>query len=279
MRCQFKRIDLTPIVIKEFEDFIKCSQEQEDALESQILSDGTIYDEIKLGRLKDDERIFVIDGMTRIRIAKKNNLKIRYNPHVREFNNYEEVFHWIFDHQKNRRNWSEWQTFLAASQLIDKIKENSLKRKLSGLPSGEFTRWSREQIAKKLGLTVNMVKDAEFVIRNKKEHQEIIELLDKQLISIGQASQRIKNKSREAKNVLTIPNFFCSDPRMVSIFLFFKTYYHCGGKKHYKEVAGMWQDWKDISEDDLSVSSIIKNYERMKIDIEKQTELIKEIIA
>lgn len=262
-------------------------------MESQILSDGVIYDELKCGRLTGShiefvlngekawsiDIVFVIDGMTRLRIAKRNGLELRYNPNVKEFNSKEEVFQWIFDHQKNRRNWSEWQTIQAASELIQKIKDSAKGRMGYGVSVGENARRSRIEIANKTGLSQSMVRDAEFVLRYKDQHQEILSKLENQEISIGQAAQRIKNKSKEAKNILQVPNFFSTDARILSIYIFFKVYYHCGGKLRYKEVAKLWQSWKDVSEDDLSIFSIVKNYERMEIDIKKEAELINQILA
>ena len=101
---------------REFRGLMRELSEEEFAgLEAEIVSDGRVRDPIVYWMETGSTKALVIDGMNRLEIATKHNLK--YPSAAKHFKTRQEAKVWIVQHQFNRRNLTEGQRAMYAAKL------------------------------------------------------------------------------------------------------------------------------------------------------------------
>lgn len=193
-----------------FKNFLATTDEQKRGLEEQILKDKKVIYPLVIGTYPDengDIQEYLIDGHNRYDIAIKHKLHYDVTEPL-EFGNIGAVYEWIFNQQKNKRNWNEWQEFEAVKKLKEVLAEIGKERqKLSegrgqkGLPTiGKpliEPHNTQKAIAEKIGWSHSKVAMAEVVAKN--APVETIEKLQKQEISIHEAYREVKREQKKVE--------------------------------------------------------------------------------
>jgi len=192
----------------EFKSFLETSQIEKENLEQQILKDGCIINPLVIGRYSENGIIqeYLIDGHCRYEIALKHNIKYSTTEPI-NFNSKDDVFTWIYETQKNRRNWNDFQILEGSKKLEEKLseigKENeklSQGRGIKGLSIVDkpFEKHNtRKIIADKLNMSETKIARANVVI--KKAPEEVKEKIRKGDMTISRAYKDIKKEERKQK--------------------------------------------------------------------------------
>lgn len=193
----------------QFKDFLPIAEEQRFGLEQQILTDKKIIHPLIIGKYPENGGFaeFLIDGHCRYEIAKKHNLS--FEETILNFNNIQEVYSWIFNQQKNKRNWNDWQEYEAGQKLKEKLLElgRQQNKEFGGRPShkkplsindkGFIPHDTREVIAKELGWSTGKVAQADVI--SKKADKETLTKLRKGETTISQAYKKVKVTEKETE--------------------------------------------------------------------------------
>lgn len=217
-----------------FKNFLATTDEQKRGLEEQILKDKKIIYPLVVGTYPDENgeiQEYLIDGHNRYDIAIKHKLHYDVTEPL-EFGNIGAVYEWIFNQQKNKRNWNEWQEFEAVKKLkevlaeigkqtqgrrtdllsivdkrlepdvvlstVDKTESVTNKSPLSTIDKGVIEPHdTRKAIAEKIGWSTGKVAMAEIVAKN--ASVETIEKLQKQEISIHEAYRDVKREQKKVE--------------------------------------------------------------------------------
>lgn len=214
--------------------------------------------------------VVLLDGHNRDKIKVKHGLE---TPETKlySFESLDEVKIWMISNQIGRRNISDYR----------KIELLYMSHKLV-TKTDTVSRKDRAKLATAAGCGENKVMHTLYVCKNAPD--EILELARSGDISVNQAYQRVrvketpKDPKEQADQLMSIiPSPLRKDQRMISIYTFF-TVALIAKRKNYKELAKLWQDLYNVSEEVLNVDTIIKNYVRMREEISKHRNHIIEII-
>lgn len=209
-----------------FKAFLETAEDQKRGLEQQILKDKKIIHPLVIGKYTDENgeiQECLIDGHSRYDIAIRHNLSYTIAELI-EFKCISDVYDWMFNQQKNRRNWNEWQEFEAVKKLKEVLAEIGKQRQvrkpnsvLSNIDKTESNERplstidkpliephdTRQAIAEKIGWSTGKVAMAEVVAKN--ATAETIKQLQKQEISINQAYKEVK-KEQKKEEIAKIAN-------------------------------------------------------------------------
>lgn len=189
-----------------FKAFLETTEEQKRGLEQQILKDEKIIYPLVIGKYTDENgeiQEYLIDGHSRYDIAIRHNLPYTIAEPI-EFKCISDVYDWMFNQQKNRRNWNEWQEFEAVKKLKEVLAEIGKKKyqetvgrpnkSLSIVDNDSQKHDTRQAVADKIGWSTGKVAMAEVVAKN--APTETIKQLQKQEISINQAYKEVKREQK-----------------------------------------------------------------------------------
>lgn len=176
VRCPYERLHLWkskmakkklmkhPRVSTEFRDILPpLSQSEFKALEADILEKGILQPILTWNNV-------CIDGMHRLKIAKK--YKLKYSVKVLKFNSKEEAKVWIFEHQVGRRNQTTFGKVMAGLQFEEfysrQAKENQRLTPGRGNRSPKVGKPinTTRLIAEKVGVAHSYISDVKFILQH-----------------------------------------------------------------------------------------------------------------
>jgi len=244
------------VIVPELQEFLNPLDVSEFAKLEELCKTDGILDPLKVALI--DDQYILVDGFNRFRISQKHN--IPYKTEIISCADLECVKRWMADNQVGRRNVSKFRRFELIRTMMPK----------QGIPN------SREHLIEKTGMSNGAVSHADYVLTHSTE--EIKEDARKGIISIHQAYQRTRKKETPQdykdteKLINQVPYPYKADVRMQSVFVFFELYKNA--EKSHIQLAKDWQVAEGVTEDQLPVDTIVKNYVRFRDQVRINKEKI-----
>lgn len=248
------------VILPELQEFLNPLDVGEFAkLEEMCRADG-ILDPLKVAFVND--QYILVDGFNRFRISQKHN--IPYKTEIISCNDLDCVKRWMADNQVGRRNVSKFRKFELIRQSMSS----------NDIPN------SREHLIEKTGMSAGTIGQADYVLNNSSD--DIKSDARNGVISIHQAYQRTRKKETpqdyedKDKLINQVPYPYKADIRMQSVFVYFEL--NKGDDKSHVQLAKDWQVEEGVTEDQLPVDTIVKNYVRFRNQVRMNKSKIMQMI-